>query len=294
MASQSPPTIDDLRELAKQVDSGKAVEVESEEPDEVAEPSEVESSTTEEKAPTQDEIEEAAQAAEKDKAESSDTTEEEKVSVTKEQKDQERYDRNWKKLEARKAELERKEKELAEKEKEFKPKPKDLKDETDKDGYSVKDYEYAAKKFADDGQDDLAKEAAQKGQNLFYQGFQREWRANMNELIEEHPDLSDSRKPFTVKCDQVLNQLPFLKTLPDGCKYAVRIALGETGSSMVSELKAENAKLKKEVERLNKATRLSGSLPSRMPTGKSFDDMSAKDRLEYLREQAEAVDRGEL
>jgi hypothetical protein len=99
---------------------------------------------------------------------------------------------------------------------------------------------------------------------------------------------------LTQAADKVLNTLPFLKTLPDGCKYAVRIAMGDTSSSMVSELKAENKKLKAEVEKLNHATRLSGSLPSRLPSGKTFDDLSAKERLNHLRGLAEAADRGEL
>ena len=296
MAAESPLTIEDLRALAKKVDAGQAVEVESEAPDvaETDDSPEVESSPTKEKAePTQDETEKSAQADEEDEdAESSDTTEE--PELTKEQKEAERYDRSWKKLQQEKAALEVERKKVEEEKKALAPKPKDLRDETDPDGYSVKDYEYAVKKFKEEGNDELAAEADQKARGLYYQAFQREWRGNMNELIEQHPDLSDSRKPFTIACDQVLNQLPFLKSMPDGCKYAVRIALGESGSSMVSELKAENRKLKQEVERLNKATRLSGSLPSRMPTGKTFDDMSDKERLDHLRDLAEAADRGEL
>jgi hypothetical protein len=294
MASPSELSVEDLRALAEKVDAGQAVQVDDG-ADEKETPDSSDGEVAEEKAPSQDEIEkslEGEKKEEEDSAESSETTE--KVAEpTKEEKEAERFDRNWKKLQAEKAEVERQKKELAA-ELAKQAKTRDLKDEQDEDGYSVKDYEYAAKKFESEGNDELAREATSKAKELYFQGFQKVWKSNMDEMIDQFPDLSDSRKPFTIACDRVLQSLPFLRTIPDGCKYAVRIALGDTSSSMVSELKAENKKLKQEVEKLNRATRLSGSLPSRLPQGKTFDDLSDKERLNHLRELAEAADRGEI
>ena len=295
MAAEAELNVEDLRALAHKLDATGEVDIEdsaTETEDRASE--DVDSSTTEveQTEPTQDELEEADKESAKDGAESSDTSE----PKSKQQKDEERFDRNWKKLEERRAEVERKEKEIAEREKQAAQavKSKDLRDQMDTDGYSVRDYEFAAKKFKEDGDENLAAQAEQKGRTLYYHAFQGAWRSNMNEMIDQYPDLSDSRKPFTQACDKVLETLPFLKTIPDGCKYAVRIALGDTSDSLVSELRQENGKLKKEVERLNKSSRLSGSLPSKMPQGKTFDTMSDKERLDHLRDLAAAADREEF
>jgi hypothetical protein len=285
--------IDDLRSLAKRVDAGESVEV-PETPPDVREPSDSSPEEVPEKTPSQDEIEKALGEGEpEEEPTSSDTTPEKRAEPTKEEKEQKRYDRSWKKLQEEKEEVARQKAELA-KEMAKQAKTRDLKDEQDDDGYSVKDYEYAKKKFDEDGNDELSREAESKAKALYYQAFQKAWKVNMDEMIDQYPDLSDSRKPFTITCDKVLKTLPFLQTIPDGCKYAVRIALGDTSSGMVSELQAENKKLKQEVDKLSKATRLSGSLPSRLPQGKTFNDLPPKERLEHLRELAEAADRGEL
>jgi hypothetical protein len=127
-------------------------------------------------------------------------------------------------------------------------------EERDNDGYTVKDYQTAAKKFRDDGEDDLANQADTAARNLYNQGFQKVWLANLEELQMEYPELSDAKKPLTAAANKVLDTLPFLRGVPDGCKYAVRIAQGDTSASMISELKAENKKLKKELDRLDKST----------------------------------------
>lgn len=296
MAEPSKLSLDDLRDLAKKVDAGQSVEVDDGVKDSSDSPPE---EATEEKTPSQDEIAkiqgEPEEQGEEESAKSSDTVEEEEPPEvkSKEEKEKERYDRSWKKLQAEKAEVAKQKKELAD-QLSKQTKSRDLKDEQDEEGYSVKDYEYARKKFEEEGNDRLAREADDKAKGLYYQAFQKAWKVNMDEMIDEYPDLSDSRKPLTQAADRVLNNLPFLKTIPDGCKYAVRIAMGDTSSSMVSELRAENKRLKTEVEKLNHATRLSGSLPSRLPSGKTFDDLSSKERLNHLRGLAEAADRGEL
>jgi hypothetical protein len=300
-------TKDDLKNLARELDKDGSVELpESKGRSEESDKSESAPDDVEEESPDQDEIEKESKKdkSKKDKsedddgdsAESSDISDDDgEKKVSKDEKDRERFDRNWKKLEERKKEVEAKEKELKDRERKHQKLPSTLEEERDNDGYSVKDYQQASKKFREDGEDDLANQADVAARNLYNQGFQKVWLANLEELTEQFPDLSDAKKPLTLAANKVLDTLPFLRGVPDGCKYAVRIAQGDTSASMISELKAENRKLKKELDRLDKSTRLSGSGPSRLPVGdRDIGDLPRKEGRKALRAMAEAADRGEI
>jgi hypothetical protein len=177
-------------------------------------------------------------------------------------------------------------------------KPEDLMEEKESlpdgsKGYSVKQYADAAKALREEGNIDLATQAETKARDLYTQAFKKIWDANLEVLTEENPDLSDNKKPLTIKCNEILNKLPFLKTLPDGCVYALRIAQGDNSKSMISELKAENEKLKKEVGKLNYATRLTGSGPAHYSGGdKEFESMSKTERKAHLGHLAHQADMG--
>lgn len=215
-------------------------------------------------------------------------------------KDKERQDRSWKKLEEEKRAL-REEKEKFEAERKNGSAGvkrirtvDDVREVKDGNGYSVADYEYAAKRYEDDGESEKAEKLKAAAQELFVKTFSAEWTRNTNELIEEHPELSDSRKPLTQAVNKCLESLPFLKMVPDGIRYAVRIALGDSSSEMLSELQTENRKLKKQLERASRRTRLVGSGPSRggETTFEGQDVLSLpKDRRKaYLRELAAQAD----
>jgi hypothetical protein len=240
-------------------------------------------------------------------AESSETTDVADKAKSKEERDKERLDRNWKKMQEREAaakalmdEAVLRQAELAKKEREqlIKSKPTDLMEEKEtlpdgSKGYSVKQYQEASKQLREEGNVELAIEAEQKARMLYTDAFKRIWHANLEKLAEENPDLTDSRKPISKKCNEILEALPILKTLPDGCTYAYRIAQGDTSKSMISELKAENAKLKKEVDSLHRATRLTGAGPAHYSGGeKKIEDMSKTERKSYLRYLAEQADMG--
>jgi myosin heavy subunit len=307
MAEAKELSIDDLRSLARKVDAGEAVEI-PESPPDVIESSESSPEEVPEKTPSQDEIEKAlgeGEPEEEQEPKSSDTAPEKSAELTKEEKEQKRYDRSWKKLQEEKAEVERQKKELAA-EMAKTAKTRDLKDEQDDDGYSVKDYEYAKKKFEDEGNDELAREAESKAKSLYFQGFQKAWKANMDEMIDQYPDLSDSRKPFTITCDKVLKTLPFLQTIPDGCKYVVRIASGTPpqGWCLNSRRKTRNLKARSISSPKLRASvvhcrpdyqvekPLTTFLPRngwnicenwlKQPTGGSYDDLIPNERVKWL------------
>jgi len=240
-------------------------------------------------------------------AESSDTTDVDVKPQSRDEKDKDRFDRNWKKMQEREAaakalmdEAVREKAELARQRRDeiVKRPTHDLMEEREtldngEKGYSVKQYANAAKAAREEGNIEVAVEAEQKARALYTDAFTKIWRANIDKLAETEPDITDSNKPITKKCNEILNALPILKTLPDGCAYAYRIAQGDTSKSMISELKAENAKLKKEVDQLHRATRLTGSGPAYYSGGeKKMEDMDRKEQKKYLRYLAEQADMG--
>lgn len=319
MADSDKLSKEDLRALAAELDSTGDRMVEPE--PEALEAPEGDMSSTPDEHLSQEEAEKEylkQHPAEADKlksdedktAKSSDTIDDVEEPKSKDQKDKDRFDKNWKKMQEREAaaralmdEAIAEKAELAKKERQALIKagrqPQDLMEERatlpngDK-GYSVKQYADAAKSLREEGNIELAVEAETKAKELYTSAFKRIWDANLEVLTEENPDLSDNKKPLTVKCNEVLNKLPFLKTLPDGCVYALRIAQGDNSKSMISELKAENEKLKKEVGKLNYATRLTGSGPAHYSGGdKEFESMSSKERRAHLRHLAHRADMGQ-
>lgn len=299
-------TKDDLRNLARELDKSGEVSLPESKGDQETDRSESATDQSEEiESPDQDEIEKESKKAkskdepkddgDEDSAESSEISDDDDKRVSKDEKDKDRLEKNWKKLEERKKAVDAKESAIAKKERELAKKATSFEEERDNDGYTVKDYQVAAKKFRDDGDDDLATKAEGAARTLYNQAFQRAWTANLEELVAEHPELTDSNKPLTQAANKVLEVLPFLRSVPDGCRYAVRIAQGDNSSSMISELKAENKKLKQELGKLEKATRISGGGTYRVPVGEH--DIASLPRSEgrkRLRALAEAADKGDI
>lgn len=291
----------ELQKLAAELDATGKVEVESESmtQDEIEAKAQAQESEpspdkeTSKEAEKQDEPETREEPEVEEKVPSSEISDERTKKADREEKDRDRLDRNWKKMQERQAELDRREQELKAHEQKAYKKP-DLMQERGPQGYSVQEYQQAAAKWREEGETDLAQKAEEEARKLYFTGFQKAWAANMEDLIEEVPDLSDSRKPISIASTKVLEKLPFLRQLPDGCRYALRIAQGDVSNSLISELRAENKKLKSEVEKLAKSTRISGSGPSRMRTGeKPFMEMSREERKAQMRELSEMADRGE-
>jgi hypothetical protein len=315
MADSDKLSKEDLRALARELDSTGNREVVEPEPKALEAP-EGDMASTPDVHLSQEEAEkeykkqhpEEAKLEDDKAAESSDTIDEEDVEPkSKEQKDKDRLDKNWKRMQEREAaaralmdEAIKEKAELAKKERAqlVKQKPADLMDAKSEptDGsksYSVREYQNAAQALREEGNIELALEAEGKARETYTNAFKKIWMANLETLTETEPDLTDSNKPISKKCNEILNALPFLKTLPDGCVYAYRIAQGDTSKSMISELKAENTKLKKEVEKLNYSTRLTGSGPAHYSGGdKEFESMSKKDQKAHLRHLAHQADMG--
>jgi hypothetical protein len=310
MAESDKLSREDLRALARELDTSGNREAAVPEPEALEAPPSDETSTpdvhlSQEEAQREYEKQHPEEALDKQQAaESSDTSD---VKLSKDDRDKERLDRNWKKMQEREAaakalmdEAIREKAELAKQKRDeiVKSKPPDLMEEKEilengEKGYSVKQYQDAAKQAREEGNLDIATQAEAKAREIYTNAFRRIWDANLEKLAEEEPDLTDSRKPISIKCNEILNALPVLKTFPDGCKYAYRIAMGDNSKSLISELKAENQKLKKEVDSLHRATRLTGSGPAHYSGGdKKPEDMSKTERRQFLRHLAAQADMG--
>ena len=316
----------DLRRMAAEIDSTGVATIESnsgtKDPDDVSVDEREESSPSQEDLETQykqqkkakgepdddqeDSEDSDADQEDEEEEESSDTSAAKKA-AEKKAKDQERFERNWKGLNEKSEALRKKEEDIARREKELANGSngatikrirtvEDVREAKDKDGFSVADYEYASKKFEEDGELEKAATLKQQAQQLFVRTFTDEWTRNTNEMVEEYPDLSDSKKPLTAAVNKCLENIPVLKMIPEGIRYAVRIALGDTSSALMSELKSENRKLKKQLEKLNRRTRLVGAGPSRGDIsfeGQDVLSLPKEKRKGYLRELAIQADGGD-
>jgi hypothetical protein len=312
MADSDKLSKEDLRALARELDSSGNRTVEPE-PEALEAPPEGDMSDTPSAHLSQEEAEKEYKKQHPDEvkldedkpAESSDTIDDSEEPKSKESKDKDRLDKNWKKMQEREAaakalmdEAIREKAELAKKERKqlVKTAPADLMDAVEdkpdgEKGYSVRQCQNAAKNLREEGNIDLALEAEGKAREIYTTAFKKIWMANLETLAEENPDITDSKKLISIKCNDILDKMPFLRTIPDGCVYALRIAQGDMSKSMISELKAENEKLKKEVGKLNYATRLTGSGPAYYSGGdKDFDSMSKKEKKAHLRHLAYVAD----
>jgi hypothetical protein len=313
MADSDKLSKEDLRTLARELDASGNREVEPQ--PEALEAPEGDMADTPSAHLSQEEAEleykkqhpDEVRKLDEEKAESSETIDEVEEPKSKDQKDKDRLDKNWKKMQEREAaaralmdEAIQAKADLAKQERKtlVKTKPADLMEEKEtlpdgNKGYSVKQYQDAAKQLREEGNADLAIQAENKAREVYTSAFTKIWHANLEMLAEENPDITDTKKPITQKCNDILNNLPFLKTLPDGCVYALRIAQGDMSKSMISELKAENDKLKKEVDKLYRATRLTGSGPAHYSGGdKEFESMSKAEKKAHLRHLAAQADMG--
>lgn len=309
----------DLMALAAQADAGTLPETTSATPPaqetkdgKPAEKGSAETTTTDDKSKTADKTK--ADATKDAKPESP---------YTKAQKEQARLSDSWKKLEAEKAEVRKLQQELqAERAKIAQPKPASTPKKSEP---SAEDYEELAKQYEEEGNTKLAKAAreaasqareAAKNEPKTATGtgavdasntpeFQQGWQKSVQELIAEDPELAKPDNPVVQVANNICNHPQygrFIKSHPDGIKMAVEVAklVREAGAStqlktQVTDLTDKLAKANAEVERLTKATALSGSSPTgTKPGAKAITDMSTSDAEKTVAQLAAAADRGEI
>jgi colicin import membrane protein len=220
-------------------------------------------------------------------------------------KDKERWNRNWQVMQERnqeakkvKAEAEAKIKEADERARKAEEEAAKLRSTPakvpykDKRGYTVEDYEAFANSQEEEGNWQQSRSARQEAANLRQEMYTAEWLANRQKEIEANPDLRNMDSPLYKETQRLLDEPenPYF-TRTTGIKYAVAQAKANLEASSISAVKAENLKLKQELDRLEKL----GAIPGRdgamkRVSNKAFADMTLEEQRAHLYRASEELD----
>jgi chromosome segregation ATPase len=133
----------------------------------------------------------------------------------------------------------------------------------------------------------LAQKEGQYRQEQHVKSLQDGWAKNYSALSEKHPDLKKQDSELYKATVAVIHEFPYLTQRADGINAAVKAAQLQLDAANVENTRAENAKLKAELEKLQKKLSLAGGPPTSPNTkAKSSDDMDHKELGEFLRKQA--------
>lgn len=209
----------------------------------------------------------------------------------KKQKDNERFDRNWKKFQEERDKFHQ----------EQKAREQDLKELEEFRRSKVEqelssqaaEYERIAKEFEEEGKSDAAayarqkasearNSAAQKVQQAKQEQFMALWRNNYSKAAEENPDLHDDESSLYKGVEALLKAEPVLRSMPDGINKAVSFVKATMASEENVKLKERNAELQSRIDELTQKLTPGGSGPANLSANKTFDDMSQQDRKAFI------------
>ncbi|PAW75163.1 MAG: hypothetical protein B9S38_02435 [Verrucomicrobiia bacterium Tous-C4TDCM] len=228
---------------------------------------------------------------------------------SKAQKEKERQDRSWKALDQEKAAFRevktRYEQELETLRREVQQlKAGPAKDEH---GVDAATYDQIAKKYHEEGNDEMANLARERAEKLRRQTpaaterapsdisspeFQAGWQKTTQQLIAEDRELGNPENPVVKAANSLLQDKTwgaFLTARPDGLRAAVEVGRLLQKSARVDALQKELDTAKAEVGRLTKLTQPRGGHPTQQRPGASTDGDVSDDELMAI---ARAADGG--
>lgn len=234
---------------------------------------------------------------------------------SKAKKDADRYDRNWRKFQEEKTAFERDRAEFY-KSQSQRPQTQPQQQQSGQPRFSAKDYETAAVEFdkqaqrlIDEGdlegakaQLGLASQARAAAQHYSQieqsearqgtmTGEQKKWEGNLNQIIEETPELRDPSSEMGQKLNGLLSQYPVLQTYGDGIKHAYELLKLQKDAAEASGLRDKLTNANKEIERLTQLVNPQGPKGSaKHSSPSSIDNMSLNEQRVELRRQAEQAD----
>jgi hypothetical protein len=241
---------------------------------------------------------------------------------TKAKKENERFDRNWKKFQeeqaAFKQQVAQKERELAEREQRITGTPSEG-PAKDNHGYTASDWDKAAAAWEKEGKYDLADAAKESAKNLREQErrgqasasagarapvgkpeetpgtqqFLDTWNRNLVHLMgtPEFADLGKKDSELFKATAEILNADPRFKKYNDGIRYAAELARAKLEASSVPGLRQQIEQQTKELEKLRKATSPSGSSNAEERGGsKSFEEMTPAEQETFLAKASREAD----
>jgi hypothetical protein len=230
----------------------------------------------------------------------------------KEQKDRERYDRNWEKLNERSAQILEMERQARERLEQLQRMP----DPTQQPRMDSQQLLVAAEDFDKRAQDalaeedydtfnklrKLAKETVQQAneeyqreqyefQQQSFEQHKQAWSQNMERVVADLPELNDANHDLTKTVHELMASDPRFSREVDGFEVAVAIAQGRLAIEENSGLKDELAQAKNEITRLNK---LLGPASYKDSTGhgrtsSDLSNMPLEQRKELLRSNVDKM-----
>jgi colicin import membrane protein len=257
-----------------------------------------------------DKVEELAPEETSPEAEAADTAEiePEEIQATdsdKVRKDKERWNRNWQVMQERnqearkvKAEAEATIREANERARKAEEEAAKLRAEAPKIPYrdehenTVEDYEAHAEKQEQEGNWQQARAARIAAGKLRWEIFKAEWEANRAPILEANPDMRNMDSPLAKEVERLIREPDNVYvTRTTGLKYAVAQAKANLEAESISAVRAENIKLKQELDRLERL----GAIPGRdgatkRVSNKAFADMTLEEQHAHLLRQSEELD----
>lgn len=223
-------------------------------------------------------------------------------------KNEARKSKSWKEINSRKEENKREREAIEEERRELESRRADLDDGKayrDDKGFTAEDYEAAAERLREDGEEALARDANDKANAVRGDGkkaeedravrkAQEDWERARDELMSENSTLRDPESDLTKTANQILKDHPDLMYLPEGkgLRHAVQIADWKLAADKVEASTAEASELREKLNKLEKKMSVEGGYTGERPDGTtaSFDDLSDKEQEAYLRRAANALD----
>ena len=220
------------------------------------------------------------------------------------EKNEERKTSSWKQINAEKEEIKRQRESLLKEAEELKSRKVDLdegKAYRDEKGFTAEDYENAAKRLKEEGDDDLASDAIDRAKEVRAEGdkaqqqmvAKKHWDAfesKRQELMQKHSELSKPDSELTQKANAILTEHPSMQSAA-GLEQAVKIAQLQITAAGAETSEAQVKELTDKLTKLEKKMSVSGGFTNERVDGeRSFDDLSDSEQTEYLRRAAMEAD----
>ena len=211
-------------------------------------------------------------------------------------KNEERKTSSWKHINAEKEEIKRQREELLKVAEELKGRQADLDDGKayrDEKGFTAEDYENAAKRLKEEGDDDLASDAKERAKEVRTEADKSQqerevkkqhgaFESKRQELMQKHEDLRDVNSELTKAANAILQQYPSMANA-DGLEHAVNIAQLQMKAAGAEKSETQVEELTNKLNKLEKKMSVSGGFTSeKVDGGRSFDDLSEKEQEAHL------------
>ena len=222
-------------------------------------------------------------------------------------KNEARKSKSWKDINSQKEELKREREELEAMKGQLHERQTDMDDGKayrDDKGFTAEDYENAAIRLKEEGDDDLAKDAELRAKEVLEEGkkadnnralkeAQSQWEAARDDLYKEMPELKDNNSELTQPANGILKEHPDLMYLPNGqgLRHAVQVAQWKVAASKTDKSQAEVKELTDKLNKLEKKMSVGGGFTSdKLDGDKTFDDLSMEEQEDYLLKAAGQLD----